>query len=202
MTNNFLPLPQHGKSPEKQTTIALSRELKSLLEKGTSTADFADQIVRRPDLHAEAIAAIPYLAERARPGGDEAVMDIVGRRFATFPPPSRSEGEWVSYWADLFDACSTIPFAILENAMKEWVRSDTTGFMPKPGQLRALAQPAASMAAGSLYRAKMAARTPVKRMISQEEKEAELKERAEFMASLKLLASNGRLTGNESSGTP
>lgn len=71
------------------------------------------------------------------------MRDVIGRRFETYPQPQRSDAGWVAWWTDYYDALSDLPAPALEAGMRQWVKTDTTGFMPKPGQLLALAKVAA-----------------------------------------------------------
>lgn len=96
-------------------------------------------IATDPALLAETKRLLPSLQARASwPAGTEGVKQIVGRRFAIYPQPERSDGEWSAWWADYFDALKDLPAPALAQAMADWVKTDAE-FMPKPGQLRQLA---------------------------------------------------------------
>lgn len=86
------------------------------------------------------MAALPAMERVIRhKAGDEGVRAVVGRRFALYPQPDRSDGEWAAWWADYFDALADLPMVALEAAMASWVRDPDSEFMPKPGKLRDLA---------------------------------------------------------------
>lgn len=74
------------------------------------------------------------------PAGRQGVKAVVGRRLALYPPTEMTAGEWASWWADYYDALEDVPFPALEAGMAAWVRKPDSRFMPKPGELRYLAQ--------------------------------------------------------------
>ncbi len=89
---------------------------------------------------AEAQAALPALRACAEyPSGQAGVRDVIGRRFALYPQPERSDGEWEAWWEDYLDALQDVPLAALTAAMSTWVKRPESQFLPKPGELRALA---------------------------------------------------------------
>lgn len=83
------------------------------------------------------------LKRQVEAGGDDAVKRVLGQRFATYPQSHRSDEEWAAWWQDYLDALGDQPAAALEAGMRQWVKTDTSGFMPKPGQLLALVKAAA-----------------------------------------------------------
>lgn len=89
----------------------------------------------------EARAVLPVLLAAARqPAGLEGVQDVLGRRFVTYPQPSRSEGEWAAWWDDYHEVLKDVPWSDLDAAMVEYMKGADADFMPKPGKLLALAQ--------------------------------------------------------------
>lgn len=100
-------------------------------------------ILSDPDLTSEAVAALPEIRDVAQRGcGAEGVKRVIGRRLETYPQPQRSAVEWGMWWADYIDALHDLPEAKLEAGMAAWVKSPDSRFMPKPGELRALAETA------------------------------------------------------------
>lgn len=71
--------------------------------------------------------------------GPDGVRRVVGRRLALYPQTEMNDGEWAAWWADYTDALGDMALSALEAGMAEWVRRPTSQFMPKPGELRALA---------------------------------------------------------------
>lgn len=120
--------------------MPLSGPLSSWLLTERSDAVAVETIRQSPILAAEAREALPALREAALTAATEAqIRAIVGQRFALFPQPERSDGEWAAWWSSYFDALSGLtPFAV-EAGMAAWVRSPEAEFMCKPGKLRELA---------------------------------------------------------------
>lgn len=118
----------------------LSPELKRLLECEPNASDAVAEIVANPSLIAQAMMAVPLLESAAKfPAGEDGVRDVIGRRFALFPQPDRSDGEWSAWWSDYYDALADLPLGSLEAAMGAYVKRHDAEFMPKPGLLRELA---------------------------------------------------------------
>jgi hypothetical protein len=139
--SNITPI--NASLPERTTSPELSPRLTQLLGSERSADDAIAEASNCPALIDEARAALPALHRMVEAAGDKVVRDVIGRRFSTYPQASRSDGEWVAWWADYQDALSDQPASAIEAGMREWVRTDTTGFMPKPGQLLALVKVAA-----------------------------------------------------------
>ena len=124
-------------------------------------------IASSPALLAEATAALPALREQATSRCGEAVVrEVIGRRFALFPQPQRSDGEWAMWWADYYEALSDLPRAALEAAMAAYVKLPDSEFMAKPGKLLELAKVTPNRGAQAYARALRATtetpeRTPV-----------------------------------------
>jgi hypothetical protein len=136
---------------------ALSPGLRSLLASAASSDEAIHQIATLPALLAEARKALPALKTVASaPAGNEGVKRVVGSRFAVFPQPERSDGEWAMWWADYFDVLEDVPEGALEAGMKVWLRNPANEFMPKPGQLRQLAMQAENPDARAYTRARAA----------------------------------------------
>ncbi len=116
---------------------ALSPELTALLD---GTPDGVEWIAQNPALLAEAEARLPALHHTATAkAGREGVKAVIGRRFALYPQPQRSDGEWAAWWSDYFDVLEDVALASLEAAMRAHVADPESEFMPKPGRLRELA---------------------------------------------------------------
>jgi hypothetical protein len=98
------------------------------------------------DQHAELQAMMPQLREAVcAPAGQAGVTAIVGRRFALFPQPDRSDGEWAAWWADYHAALEDLPAEAIEADVE---------FLPKPGKLRELARSSPTKSAGIYERAR------------------------------------------------
>lgn len=105
----------------------------------------------------EAAKALPQLRHAAtEPAGLPGVKRVLGRRFALFPQPERSDGEWSEWWADYVDAIGHLPEGAIEAAMSAWVRSPDAEFMPKPGKLLDLARTTPNRSIKAYERAKAA----------------------------------------------
>jgi hypothetical protein len=116
----------------------LSPALNRLLSLGQT-----EEIRSNMSLKIEAGAAMSQAKAAATyPAGEAGVMEIIGRRFATFPQPERGDGEWAGWWQDYFDALSGEPYESLEAAMREYVREPDAEFIPKPGKLLDLSRKA------------------------------------------------------------
>lgn len=98
-------------------------------------------ISRSPILLREAEGLTTAIWQEARrPASVEQIKSILGSRFALFPQPERTDGEWDMWWADYISALEDLTPAAVEAGMAAWVRSIDAEFMPKPGKLRDLAQ--------------------------------------------------------------
>lgn len=126
--------------PSPATWPELSPGLRSLVELGPDNGS-AQEIVRSPRMLAEARQALHAIRCCAtQPAGEEGVQQVVGRRLVTYPQARMGDGEWAAWWQDYYDACADLTTEALEAGMAAWVRNPTSQFMPKPGQLRELAQ--------------------------------------------------------------
>jgi hypothetical protein len=147
-------------TPRPPTTPALSQRLTWLLTSSTSADEAIAEINSDPTLFREAQAALPALRrealDQAGPGG---VKIVIGRRFALFPQPERSDGEWAMWWADYVEALQALPTGALEAAMAAYVKQDGAEFMPKPGKLLALAKTTPNRGAQAYDRALRATNT-------------------------------------------
>lgn len=129
----------HDDLPERKITPVLSPDLKSLLVDETDSWSVR-RIHEDPELRAEAIANLPVLRAAARQkAGRAGVMEVIGKRFALYPQPNRSEGEWAAWWSDYVEVLGDIPWHSLEAGMAAYVADPKSEFMPKPGKLRELA---------------------------------------------------------------
>jgi len=145
--------------------VPLSGPLSSWLLTERSDAVAVETIRRSPILVEEAKAAMPALRQAAlAPASEAQIRAIIGQRFALFPQPERSDGEWAAWWAAYFEALADLtPFAV-EAGMAAWVRSADAEFMCKPGKLRELATtvPSDNRWAKAHYRAQKATAEAVK----------------------------------------
>ena len=108
-------------------------------------------------LLAEARNVLPMLRQLATaPATAKAIREIVGRRFATFPQPVRSAGEWEAWWADYADALAGVPAPAIEAGMKSYVAMPDSEFLPKPGRLLELALSTPNDAARAFEACRMA----------------------------------------------
>jgi hypothetical protein len=98
-------------------------------------------IADSPHLLAEARNELPLVRGRAMmPATADEIRAVIGRRFAVYPQPRRSDGEASEWWADYFDVLlGKVSAEALECAMQAWVAKPTSQFMPKPGELYELA---------------------------------------------------------------
>jgi len=137
-----MDLPNDPRYPVRLTTSnALSEELTSLLNSCLNSDEAVAEISNSPALFREAQAALPVLREQALGrSGEEGVRQVIGRRFALFPQPQRSDGEWAMWWADYYEALASVPLCALEAAMAAYVRLHDSEFMPKPGKLLELSK--------------------------------------------------------------
>lgn len=132
------------------TSTVVSQRLLGELSKPDDEAVVAALAADRA-LVAELRSILPLLRSRAtQPAGETGVKVVIGQRLSIFPSPEFNEHEWANYWADYTEACGDLPLTALEAAMKTYVAKPDAKFMPKPGELRALAL-AAPFAAGRHY---------------------------------------------------
>lgn len=114
-------------------------------------------IVAMPALVREARDALPALRTYAtQKAGAAGVREVIGRRFALYPQPDRTPGEWTEWWADYHETLDDCSMAGLEAAMAVYVRSPDSEFMPKPGRLLELARTVENSPAGAYARARKA----------------------------------------------
>jgi len=132
-----------AKPPATTTSKPLSPELRELLASGQSADDALAAAANSPALIAEAQAALPGLWKQVDPAGDAAVVKMITARLPLYPQSQRSQDEWANWWGGYFRVLSDQPAAALEAGMCEWEKTDTSGFLPKPGQLLALVKQAA-----------------------------------------------------------
>lgn len=136
----------------------MSEALTSLLDSPDGSPEAIQrEIASTPALLEEARAVLPQLrAVAEQKAGREGVKAVIGKRFALYPQPPRSEGESAAWWADYYDVLEDVPLASLEAAMRAYVADPKSEFMPKPGRLRELAFTTPSRSLGRYYRAKRA----------------------------------------------
>lgn len=115
---------------------------------------------------------LPALRQQVEGGGDALVKRVMLERFATFPQPQRSEQEWEFWWRDYVEALADQPAEAIRAGMRQWIKTDTTGFLPKPGQLLALVKAAAEPHWRAVSRATRLAKAEPRRELSPDDLEA------------------------------
>ena len=140
----------------KKTCETLSPGLKWLLLDERDNYAAIDKIAADPSLVEEARKARHDLEDDARrPGGNEAVKHVIGRRFVLYPQPARAPEEWAAWWGDYYAVLAHLPEQVLDAAMIAWART-AAEFLPKPGQILALAEETRTADSIAAYRAKSA----------------------------------------------
>lgn len=135
----------------------MSEALTLRLDSTASLSDPAELIASDPALLAEAEAALPALRAVAEAkAGTDGVKAVVGKRFAIYPQPPRTDAEAAAWWSDYYDVLADVPLASLEAGMRAYVADPTSEFMPKPGRLKELAFTTASRSLTRYFRAKKA----------------------------------------------
>jgi hypothetical protein len=135
----------------------LGKALSELLDHAGSPDAAAREIADTPALIAEARMALPALQHAATlKAGEDGVRKVFASRFETYPQTQRTDEQWDAWWADRFDALADIALASLEAGMRAWIKTDKSGFLPNPGQLRELAERTPSRSMTRYYRAKRA----------------------------------------------
>jgi hypothetical protein len=96
-------------------------------------------------------AALPELKADATAGaGPQGVQDALKEWFPVFPQPERSPAEWALFYRAYAEICGMISRPALRLALKAWAEGGDKQFLPKPGELRALAF-GQTTSAGKLY---------------------------------------------------
>lgn len=132
----------------------LSPELKSLLVTSDDGYGAIRNIAENSMLRAECEAQLPVLhAAVKQKAGKVGVQQVIGRRFALYPQPDRSDAEWAAWWSDYYDALADLSWAALEAGMANYVRNPTSEFMPKPGKLLEVCRTTPNDASKAYYRA-------------------------------------------------
>lgn len=143
--------------PRTPITPELSPELTRLLISLPSADEAVSEISGDPVLFHEAQRALPALHDYAvGRAGEHGVKAVIGRRFALYPQPQRSDGEWAMWWADYHEVLADTPMCALEAAMAAYVKQSDSEFMPKPGKLLELAKMTPNRGAQAYTRAKLA----------------------------------------------
>ncbi|MBO9710547.1 MAG: hypothetical protein J7521_20290 [Caulobacter sp.] len=127
-TNAKLPMPM------------ISRGLGALLNVEPQNSRAVSEIVSTPALLDEARRLLPDLQRYAtQPAGPEGVYRVLASRRVIFPQPVRTPEESDAWYGAYYDVCADLPETALEVGMQAWVAKPDSQFMPKPGELRALA---------------------------------------------------------------
>jgi hypothetical protein len=120
---------------DARTSPALSTLLTSAIAE-----DAVERIASSSALLGEARQQLPLLRAKARAAASPTdVRAVIGRRLATFPQADMSDGEWAAWWADYTDALAGLSTEAIEAGLKAWVARPDARFLPKPGELRAIA---------------------------------------------------------------
>jgi hypothetical protein len=155
---NDLTVQPENEPPERQITLALSPGLKSLLTTSEMADDEAAQALAMSPHMGEARMNLPALSNRARlPAGESGVREIIGKALASYPQPDRNEAEWAAWWEPYFALCGDLPPMALRLAMLEHMKGPDRAWLPKAGDLRALAQKVRTPAAVAVARIRKAA---------------------------------------------
>lgn len=153
--------PTRSDLPAKPISPVLSPHLTWLLEDAPDGEIAAMGLAADNQLRAEAHRALPVLKAAAlQLAGEAGIRDVIGRRFALYPQPDRSEEEWAAWWSDYYDALGNVTWAALEAAMLVYIRNPASEFMPKPGKLLELSQHTPNKAVKAFERASALARIP------------------------------------------
>jgi len=144
----------------------------------------ADAVAQNPVMLAEVRRIAPEIEQLIAPAGDDCVKRVIGKAFAIYPQPVRGPEEWAAWWEAYFDTLSDSPAEAIEAAMKAWIRTDQTGFLPKPGQLMALVSKEAETAYRAVSRVRMLSRMspPAPQLVQDEDPEARKRMAAEVRA--------------------
>jgi hypothetical protein len=154
--NELTPRPQSDQLA-KTTSNEVSAPLWRLLVHEPVVEIAVDEVCRNPVLHDEVRRAYPVLASHAAGCGPMAVSQILGKLFAVYPQPERSDPEWLAFWQAYQEDLGDLPAEAVEDAVKDYRRSAGAEFFPKPGPLRALALKRAEPICKAAYRAKRCA---------------------------------------------
>lgn len=114
-------------------------------------------MLRSPALHDEVKRAYPALRSHAEACGGKTVSALLGKLFAIYPQPDRSDAEWAAFWLAYQEDLGDLPAEALEAAIKDYRQGEKSEFFPKPGPLRALALKRAEPILKAAFRAKRCA---------------------------------------------
>lgn len=104
-------------------------------------------------------AALPQLrAEATAQAGPKGVRLALQEWYPVFPQPQRSEPDWILFYQGYTAVCGAQPKAALRAALKAWAQKGDSQFLPKPGELRALAASIPTVPMKLLSRAQAAIR--------------------------------------------
>lgn len=155
-----LPAQIHGR-PLALSDLKLTTTLRSLLCGAVPAESALTEIRRRPELHAEVRAVTEQLRQVATPCGEEYVRTALQKLILMYGAgeSARAQSWWKLYYQSLRD----LPAQALEEAVQDYVDAPDSMFMPKPGQLRALAKTRAEPIWQAASRAHRAADAPPQR---------------------------------------
>lgn len=126
--------------PRKPISPELSTAVSRLLDEPGADLFAPGRIASEPALREEVRRALPALrAVATHKAGKTGIMEILGRRFALYPQPARSDEMWAAWWSDYFEALGDVTYTALDAAMVAWVADPDSEFLPKPGKLLELA---------------------------------------------------------------
>lgn len=172
------------------------RGLSTALETCLSEND-VETIANEASLLAEARVNLPaFHRAMTAPAGREGVMAIITRAFVIYPQPQRTDAEWDCFWLAYTDVLRDVPMASLRTAMTEWMAKPDASFLPKPGEILALARTVVTPESRRLSTARAASKLDDERVVARrralermaptpEERERVRQMAAETVASLK-----------------
>lgn len=131
-----------------------------MLAEGLSSEDAVKDLAENPAFRREVIEANAALQARAAACGRMAVLEAIGKLFAVYPQPNRSEPEWAAFWETYTEALEDLPLEALRDGLREAVRDAKAEFLPKPGPIRALCLVRAGEIWSAAYRARRVAALP------------------------------------------
>lgn len=119
----------------------LSQRLTALLNSAAPLEEAAHAIAADPELRAEAVNVLePMRLVAAHPAQEGGVKRVIGKRLSLYPQEERGDAEWAVWWDDYVTVCGGVPEDALEAGMRAWIAKADARFLPKPGELLALAR--------------------------------------------------------------
>lgn len=139
--------------PMRPTWPVLSPELRRLLLGDADLGEITANLSLAHELRSN-LGALKALA--TEPATPEEIIKELALKFAVFPQPQRSEGEWKTWWATYTEALAGLSLVSIQTAMADYVRHGGSEFFPKPGRIWSLAKTKPSDAAKAYGRGRQA----------------------------------------------